>query len=278
MQSNWANDDLATQRRQKFICALIAAIRKTPIYGPGGGNPIIGEEAKPLYTVAISNDLAQENMKKASDAKMKQRWDYESSDSDSDDDEKLSTKERSAARHAPQYNKEIGVDHIPATAAVINPPPRDNATITTRYDPYGPDSKQSRARSLRSNQSVESRRQDIETVRHELQRGTTRGRRKAGATATPAAVNPTTSGPPISTYPGDNQGFSNLYMQQGLAAAQVHFSPQQGPFPSTGVQYPQQPPASAGSESQRPPLLLSPPFLGPQVQYPPQPDDNEKLQ
>lgn len=236
-----------------------------PIYGPGGGNPTTGEEAKPMYTVTISNDLAQENMKKAADAKMKKRWDYKSSDSDTDDDEKPSTKERTSTWQASQYDKETGKSSSSATTggSGMNPrsglgnfSPLDNAALTTGYGSHGfshTDSKQSRARSLRSNRSAEDRKQGIEAVGDELQSGTTRGRRKVGATVA------------------------------------SHISPLPGPPPGMEVRYPQQSPATLGSQSQRPPLPLSPPFPGPQAQYlpqppppsgslSPQPDEDEKLQ
>ncbi|KAF8427818.1 Mechanosensitive ion channel-domain-containing protein [Tirmania nivea] len=283
-KSNWANCDLTTQRRNKFICALVASIRKVPIYGPGGGSPIVGEEAKPMYTVAISNDLAQENMKKAADAKIKQRWDYESSDSNSDDDEKPSAKERAPpAWQVLHYEKETGMNSDSATAVgssmnprtrMTNISPLGNAAVTTGYDPYSlshTDSKQSRTRSLRSNRSAKSRRQRIETAGGELQRGTT-GRRKVRATVASPAINSTTSGALASNYPSNNQGFNNSYMQQQqvLAAAQVHSSLLPHPSPGKEVQYPQPTLATLEPQSQRPPLPLSPPFPGPQAQYLPQ--------
>lgn len=293
-KSNWANGDLTAQRRNKFICALIAAIRKVPIYGTGGGNPVVGEETKPMYTVAISNDLAQENMKKAADVKIKRRWDYESSDSDSDDDEKSPTKERTSAWQASQHDKETGINSNSATAVgsgmnsrtgMTNFSPLGNAATTTGFGLSHTDSKQSRARSLRSFMSAEGRRQDIETVENALQRGSTRGRRKAGATVASSAN--------ATSYPPNNHGFTHpgqQQQQQGLAAAQGSFPPMSGPLPNTEIQYPQQlPPATLGTQSQRPPLSLSLPFPGTQAQYlpqppppsrplPPQPDEDEKLQ
>ena len=256
----------------------------------------MGEETKPMYTVAISNDLAQENMKKGADARIKRRWDYESSDSDSDD-EKPSTKERTSAWQASEYDKETGINSSSITAVGsagtrrANLSPLGNAAVTTDYGLSHTDSKQSRARSLRSNRSAEGRRQDIETLGGGLQRGTTKGRRKAGATVAPSTVNSTASGEPNSNYPPSNQGFNNPYMQQqqGLAAAQAHSPSLSGPLSGTEGQYPQQPPATFGSQSQRPPLPLSSPFPGPPAQYlpqpppppgplPPQPDGGEKSQ
>jgi len=43
------------------MCALVTALRKIPLYGPGGGGPAAGDKANPTYSVAISDDVAQKN-------------------------------------------------------------------------------------------------------------------------------------------------------------------------------------------------------------------------
>ena len=36
-KSNWSNETVRAARRSKFMCALVLALRKVPIYPPGGG-------------------------------------------------------------------------------------------------------------------------------------------------------------------------------------------------------------------------------------------------
>jgi hypothetical protein len=86
-RSNWSNEALTLQRRNKFICALVKILRKVPIYGPGAGDPAVGEEGKPMYTVAVSDEVARQQMEKAKEDKLAKRWDHEDGGSDSDNDE-----------------------------------------------------------------------------------------------------------------------------------------------------------------------------------------------
>ncbi|EXJ58171.1 hypothetical protein A1O7_05596 [Cladophialophora yegresii CBS 114405] len=60
-KSNWANEAIRAARRSKFMCALVLATRKVPIYGPGGGGPPAGHKANPTYSVAIPDELARKN-------------------------------------------------------------------------------------------------------------------------------------------------------------------------------------------------------------------------
>lgn len=60
-KSNWSNDSIRATRRSKFMCALVLAIRKVPIYGPGGGDAGLGSSSNPSYSVAISDQEAQTN-------------------------------------------------------------------------------------------------------------------------------------------------------------------------------------------------------------------------
>jgi len=60
-KSNWSIETVRAARRSKFMCALVQAMRKVPIYGPGAGGPVAGDKANPTYSVAISDPEAQEN-------------------------------------------------------------------------------------------------------------------------------------------------------------------------------------------------------------------------
>ena len=72
-KSNWANEAVRATRRSKFMCALVLAVRKVPIYGPGGGGAGVGDPANPSYSVAISNEQAATNKKVFAEDKEKKR-------------------------------------------------------------------------------------------------------------------------------------------------------------------------------------------------------------
>jgi small-conductance mechanosensitive channel len=59
-KGNWANETLRAARRSKFMCALVAALRAVPIYGPGGGSDLAGSAANPSYSVTTSSAEAKE--------------------------------------------------------------------------------------------------------------------------------------------------------------------------------------------------------------------------
>ncbi|KAK2755106.1 hypothetical protein FQN54_006635 [Arachnomyces sp. PD_36] len=61
-KSNWANEAIRATRRTKFMCALLTAVRKVPIYGPG--KAILGNATNPTYWTTISDHDAQQNRDK----------------------------------------------------------------------------------------------------------------------------------------------------------------------------------------------------------------------
>lgn len=73
-KSNWSNETVRAARRSKFMCALVLAIRKVPINGPGGGGAALGDPKNPSYSVTITDERAQEYREKAATAKEEARW------------------------------------------------------------------------------------------------------------------------------------------------------------------------------------------------------------
>ncbi|KAK2001287.1 mechanosensitive ion channel [Colletotrichum falcatum] len=57
-KSNWHNDAVRATRRSKFMCALTIALKKIPIYAPGGGGEALGAPGNPAYSVAVSDQFA----------------------------------------------------------------------------------------------------------------------------------------------------------------------------------------------------------------------------
>jgi hypothetical protein len=68
-KSNWSNESLRASRRSKFMCALVVALRKVPIYGPGGSDVGLGDANKPSWSVAISPEEAKAARQKYLDDK-----------------------------------------------------------------------------------------------------------------------------------------------------------------------------------------------------------------
>lgn len=57
-KSNWANETVRAARRSKFMCALVLALRKVPIYGPGAGDAALGSAGQPAYSVTVTQEDA----------------------------------------------------------------------------------------------------------------------------------------------------------------------------------------------------------------------------
>ncbi|EED18543.1 serine/threonine protein kinase [Talaromyces stipitatus ATCC 10500] len=72
-KSNWSNETVRAARRSKFMCALVLAIRKIPIYGPGGGGAALGDPSNPSYSVSITDEKAKEYREKAAEKKEEAR-------------------------------------------------------------------------------------------------------------------------------------------------------------------------------------------------------------
>ncbi|PVH90138.1 hypothetical protein DM02DRAFT_684941, partial [Periconia macrospinosa] len=59
-KSNWSSETLRVTRRNKFLCALLAALQKHSICSPGGGGPPpVGSWENPGYSVTIADEEAQ---------------------------------------------------------------------------------------------------------------------------------------------------------------------------------------------------------------------------
>lgn len=163
-KSNWSNEQLTLQRRNKFFCALILILKKIPIYGAGRGDPSIGEEGKPMYTVAISDDKAQINMQKQTEAKLSNRWDMRR--------EKEAAGDLGTSMDETINGREEGMfEATSSTAATTNGHESHTSShMAPLFESSGP------SRGARS--STESRREDMEGVRSLLKRESTKGRRK----------------------------------------------------------------------------------------------------
>ncbi|TVY38847.1 putative MscS family protein [Lachnellula occidentalis] len=57
-KSNWSVEHIRAARHSKLICALVLALRKIPIFAPGGGAAALGDPTNPAYSVAVSDEVA----------------------------------------------------------------------------------------------------------------------------------------------------------------------------------------------------------------------------
>lgn len=166
-KSNWSNEQLTLQRRNKFFCALILILKKIPIYGAGRGDPSIGEEGKPMYTVAISDDKAQINMQKQTEVKLSSRWDTRR--------EKEAVGDLGTSMDETMNGREAGIfEATNSTATATN---GHESHINSHMSSL-PESSELSSKNRGARSSIESKREDIEGVRSLLKRESTKGRRK----------------------------------------------------------------------------------------------------
>lgn len=68
-KSNWHNEAVRATRRSKFMCALTLALKRVPMYGPGGGGDALGAPSNPAYSVAVTDEFAAQARTKSAEEK-----------------------------------------------------------------------------------------------------------------------------------------------------------------------------------------------------------------
>ncbi|KAL8932029.1 MAG: hypothetical protein Q9211_006571 [Gyalolechia sp. 1 TL-2023] len=189
-KSNWANETVRAARRSKFMCALVLALRKVPIYAPGGGDAVLGSNDKPTYSVAVSDEQAAAARDAFAKAKEEKRL-------------VPSTKPDPTPDAAVSSATDIPNPADPATAPPLRYrlPPLNETTALNDLNSRHPAADTARDvpdlevdYSDGTRASNDSRRSsDIEEVRGLLRRQSTRGKRKAASNISPAKVPPSIS-------------------------------------------------------------------------------------
>lgn len=95
-KSNWHNETVRAARRSKFMCALVLALRRVPINGPGGGGDALGHPNNPSYSVAVSDELATSARAQAKEDKNAKRM-VPVDDQPNDDADEFNADEKKAA-------------------------------------------------------------------------------------------------------------------------------------------------------------------------------------
>jgi hypothetical protein len=175
-KSNWSNETIRAQRRSKFMCALVLAIRKVPIYGPGGGAAALGSIDAPSYSVAVSPDDAAKFRDAFSDTKEAKRL--------------IPTKKHDDAQSM------VGTDYSGVTAhqemrAMQALNSRSPAVDRTRDDTFN---QRTDNRNDGSETAAADERRSLDEVRGMLHRESTRGRRHP-------KLSPISEPPTQQTYP-----------------------------------------------------------------------------
>ena len=198
-KSNWHNETVRAARRSKFMCALVLALRKVPIYGPGGGAEPLGGPSNPGYSVAISDSWAAEARDKAAAAKEGKRLvpSKPASDKSSSGDSGSAVEEK-AAEAMNARSPTADAAHTGGIGSAWNS--RDDNTLGSRDD------------SLERHRSNE-----IDNLREGLvKRQSTRGRRRPGE-AMPVMPGSSQGGPGLMlTQPSPNREAFRGAMGQSL--------------------------------------------------------------
>ncbi|KAF1352512.1 Mechanosensitive ion channel-domain-containing protein [Delphinella strobiligena] len=190
-KGNYGNEGLRAARRSKFMCALVAALRRVPIYAPGGGSDAQGSADNPSYSVTVDDSFAKEVRDAAAKAK----------------EEKRLVRTKNATDISPEISRTKSASTPPLGLSATQ-----NAIIQdinqVGYDPARDETWNMRDDSStlageRSSGDQAQRDQAIEEVRGVLRRATTKGKRRPGqqdATLAVPAV-PTISEPGVQQPP-----------------------------------------------------------------------------
>jgi hypothetical protein len=243
-KSNWHNESVRCARRSKFMCALALAIKRIPIYAPGGGGEALGGPSNPTYSVAVDDSYAVQARENAGEDKEKKRL--------------VPTNPVRSGSTASKHGAKIAEQKAAENLNTRDP-------VADAVDDWGYDNTlNSRDASMERKRS-----QDVETVRSQLtvQRDTTRGRRKPGEGLPAAALG--TNLPDVTVTQSKPSRALSFDVESGLAQPS-QMQPQQssviGQHVYGGVSQPGNPAATGysaypTSSAYSPPSSSSNPFI-----------------
>jgi hypothetical protein len=235
-KSNWHNEGVRATRRSKFMCALALALKRIPIYAPGGGGEPLGGPNNPTYSVAVDDTYGVQAREKADQAKEAKRL------VPTNPVRSGSTASKRGAKHAEQE-----------AAANLNT--RD--PIADAMDDWGYDN----TLNSRDPSAERKRSENIEQIRSDLKlnRETTRGRRKPGEGLPPMPLGDSVPG--VSITQSQSSRARSFDIESGLSQPN-QMQPQQasviGQHVYGGVSQPGNP-AAAGYSVYQSSNVYSPP-------------------
>lgn len=98
-KGSWHSDAHRASRRSKFLCEVVRVLREIPIYGPAGGDALLGSESKPTYSVAVDDEWAAKARKKFEEEKNRGRMFPKGNDGDGDGDNDTKIKKNSNTKY-----------------------------------------------------------------------------------------------------------------------------------------------------------------------------------
>jgi len=181
-KSNWANETVRAARRSKFMCALVLALRKIPVSGPGGAGAALGSSDNPNFSVALTPDIAAENKQAFADKQEAKRL-YPSKKPDEPAPGTFPTPPSGLGNLT--SNTATGAAEARAIDALNTRPPGADLARDDAWDGRDEDHRDDSSTLGDTNNDHLGHRastdhQSIEDVRSLLHRTSTRGKRKAG--------------------------------------------------------------------------------------------------
>ncbi|KAF3916318.1 hypothetical protein ABW21_db0203931 [Orbilia brochopaga] len=235
-KGNWADQPKRIERRNKFMSALVDALRKIPVYGPGAGNPALGEAGNAQYVVSIDPHDAERRKDLASHDKEAKRYKTP---------EELELEHAAATAPSTSLSGGILASEAPI---ILTTSPSQTALNTQVADPRDETLLGDDASIISRTHST--RRADLDQVREIMRHQSTTGRRKrAGSTSTGGPYSPVVG--PVSGGPGfQGQGLvPSLSVRRPSSASPPPLSqqayqsyPYQQSGPATPVPHPGQQP------------------------------------
>lgn len=244
-KSNWQNETLRAARRSKFMCALVLALRKVPIYAPGGGDASLGDIAKPTYSVAVTHERAQSEKDKFAAAKEAKRL-YPTKKAD-----------------PPPQTSQFPSQETKAVDAINTRAPHADFSRDEAYNMRELNESTDSSRTMQEQRAGSP--DQLDEVRAVLRRESTRGKRQAGAGLSPSSqsqmrvsndipgqgmqpgyASPLARNPPGMAY--------QPYAQTGSPLGSSSGPPPAGIPPPPGAPYQGRPPTSGSQRSGKGPV------------------------
>lgn len=234
-KSNWSNETVRAARRSKFMCALVLALRKVPIYAPGGGGAVLGSLDQPSYTVAVSDQQAASNrdaFDKSKDAKRLFPNSKPGEAEDSTDQAATSARDnpdpRDSATPPPlRYRPAQASESNVVSSLNARKPAADTAHHPQDY--AEPTTPKSIERSISgATERTEVDRNNIEEVRGMLRRESTRGKRRPSVTSSNKTA---TTAAQVDRLPRPNNGSTFEYDPYSYTSNQNTTSPKRKEAP-----------------------------------------------
>ena len=195
------------------MCALVLALRKIPIYAPGGGGATLGSSDMPSYSVSVSDAEAASNRDAFAKTKEAKRLipskDLEASPATSTSTKTDQSSESTLRNRSATANSSLPKSESAALTALNARDPTSDPAHDWENEPKG--------NSPTSPTEAERRRSnDIEEVRDVLRRASTRGKRKDGETLSPMRRQP---GVPTIAEPMSRTGGNDMLRHDYMSTA-----------------------------------------------------------